>query len=141
MPTIGNRSVSDQQIIAGGVGGGLCVFKIDSAAAQTASNDTNGNATQWIYQVTEQIKNGTGYGSWTAKTDGYTGNGYNFLEDGNTGTGRQQNGVDHDSADYPAGFSMQALQTNSMHPGIIIQVDDDTREAWLMPYNGEDGTC
>jgi len=138
-----SRPIPQQQIIPTGV----YFFRIDSAAAQSASNDDGGNPTQWIYQVTQMYKSGTGYTQWTAMTGGYSGNGYNFLEDANDGSGRQQNGVDHDTGTMyqdSTSFAMQPLQTNSIHPGVFLFAPSGSTpvvEVWLMPYSGEDGEC
>jgi hypothetical protein len=67
--------------------------------------------------------------------------GYNFLEDANTGVGRQQNGINHDG-DYPPNFQMYPLQDDSIHPGVfLVEQANGNVEVWLMPYSAEDGTC
>ena len=117
------------------------VFKITDSDA-TGVVDADGNSVQWTYDVSEATKGAKGYGKWTLRDGGFTGLGYNFLEDGNDGTGRQQTGIDHNSADYrAANWQMQRLQTISFHPGILVRNTDSDLECWLMPYSGEDGTC
>lgn len=129
------------------------VFQITSSTAYTELDDegnpqgvedSNGNPVAWTYQVQEQGgKTDVGYGGkWRTLEGGYSGTGRNFLEDANTGNGRQQNGVDHDGNDYPANWKMQPLQTNSYHPGIVVEIPEvGDRECWLFPFSGEDGTC
>jgi hypothetical protein len=138
------KPVTVQQIIPRGIRN----FKITASTA-TGINDADGNPVQWTYTVSEVYKSGLGYGNWTVRPIGesfteYT-NSYNFLEDANDGTGVQQNGVDHDSTHYPTNFQMMPLQTNSIHPGVVVNAHDadgnTVYEIWLMPFNGEDGAC
>ena len=122
-------------------------FVIGSAAAVAASNDDNGNPTQWVYQVTQLFKAGLGYTQWTeeAAGDGYAGDGYNFIEDNNDGSGAQGNGVDHDGDDYPSGFKMSACPTGTVVPGVLVPAPGaggiTTLECWFAYENGEDGDC
>ena len=126
---------------------GLRFFSIDGATPVDATNDKQGNPTQWIYDVTEQYKTGTGYGAWATKPNGFTGDlvGYNFLENGNTGVGRQQNGVDHDGVLYASTSTFKLQPLSGIHPGMIVLAPDGgggiVEEVWLMPYSGEDGEC
>ena len=116
-------------------------FGIDSSSA-TATVDANGNAVKWTYTVTEKYKATAGYGGWSTKTGGYTGTAYNSAEEGNDGSGRQMNGVDHDGTDYPATVQMYPLQNGAVIPGVLIYTATGTAEVWLMPFGlGEDGTC
>jgi len=139
---------------AGGTGHGKAFRfgKIISATAGTIV-DANTNPVQWTYELHEVYKTARGYTTsaaavWTVLPEGagFRGTAYNFGEDGNAGTGRQMNGIDHDGADYPAGFKMQALQVNAIVPFTVILAGDGsgsfTQEAWIFPVpNGEDGTC
>jgi len=126
-------------------GGGspqLRLFRVLGATAVAASNDANDNPTRWLYTAAEAEKTAAGYGGWSLVAGAPTVAAYNLLEDGNTGTGRQRNGVDHDGADYPAGFAMRPIQTGSILPGLLVYpADGGVVEAWLMPVpNGEDGS-
>jgi hypothetical protein len=114
------------------------------AATATSLEDANSNPVRWTYEIEEITKTASGYDGWTAIGKGYTSNlAYNFAEMGNAATGRQMNGVDHDGADYPAGFAMQPVQVNAIVMFIYVPVAADLVEAWFWPpgYNGEDGTC
>jgi hypothetical protein len=120
-------------------------FEITDATAIDASNDQWDNPTQWTYAVKEVVKTAVGYDGWNDKTDGWTGDGFNFAEIGNTGTGRQGNGVDHDGTDYIEWWNMEAVGTGLILPGVILNVvvdNTNTQEGWFWPFpNGEDGTC
>lgn len=131
---------------AGGGGGGdssgsmLPVFRIDSSTP-TGINDARGNPVQWTYAVTQVIKRLNGYGNnvWDEMPGGYIGDAHNFCENGNTGVGRQDNGVDHDGADYPDGFAMIPIQ--GVVPGRFIVSAEGITEAWFDRVNSEDGLC
>lgn len=65
----------------------------------------------------------------------------NLVEAFNDGTGVQAPGVDIDGDDYPAGFSLQAIQGN---PVVIMYPwsDDDGYIRYLFSLaNAHDGTC
>lgn len=121
-------------------------FKVTAAAPVAASNDTNGNPTQWIYTASEAYKSDVGYAAWTVKAaeDGFTGNCYNFSENTNDGTGVQGNGIDHDGSGYPSTFSMQPIPIPQFVPGYLVSAPDGAGialEAWVNWVNGEDGEC
>jgi len=125
-------------------------FRIVSAA-DTGVNDAQGNPVQWTYQVVEVFKQQTGYtttgtAKWITLPNGFSGTAYNYAEDGNDGTGRQMNGVDHDGTLYSTTtFKMQALQVDSVWPGVLQYVIGPagaiTLEPWLLGYSLEDGEC
>jgi len=127
--------------------GSVIRWGIIQSAEATGVNDANANPVQWIYTIHESTKNGTGYGAWETLPagNGYRGNAYNPMEDQNTGLVKQGNGVDHDGADYPAGFEMQPLQSVFPYPFVLMPAFDGERfidEAWILAIpNGEDGTC
>lgn len=115
-------------------------FRVDASVA-TATVDANGNPVRWTYTVSEMYKATAGYGGWSVLSDGYTGAAYNFNEEGNDGTGRQMNGVDHDGADYPSTVSMQPIQDNAILPGVMVFAASGAVEVWLWSQSNEDGTC
>lgn len=139
---------------AGGTGHGKPIHyvKIISATA-TGINDANTNPVQWTYEAHEVYKTAAGYSTttvsaWTVLPEGagFRGTAYNMAEDGNTGTGEQGNMIDHDGADYPAGFEMKPLIVDRVYPCLFILAPDGsgnyTQEAWIFTVpNGEDGTC
>lgn len=126
------------------------VFGVLGSTA-TGVNDANDNPVQWTYSLVEIVKTAIGYGGWSVKPGGFsTSEGYNSMENTNTGVGRQGTGIDHDGDNYPTTYQMQPLQTNSIWSGVIIAFDRywDTidnseliREGWVFGVNAEDGTC
>jgi len=118
-------------------------IRITASDAVTASNDTNGNPTQWIYTANEVSLENSGYGGWQTTTNGWTGQAYSFAEDGNDGSGVQMNGIDHDGSDYPSTFDMTPVQIGRVVQALLFTPQDTkVAEAWFDPGgNGEDGTC
>lgn len=116
----------------------------------TGVRDTRGNCVAWEYGVSEIEKAGRGYGTWRPiVAEVARARAYNCLEDGNTGIGRQANGVDHDGRDYPDGFAMQPCPVGAIVQGVRVDAPtgsaDATRqtlpEVWFMYPNAEDGVC
>ena len=138
-------TVHNRQIISA-----LRYFKITRADNDTSVEDANGMPVRWTYTVYEVVKTGRGYSAWTQKSDGgeYAGDGFNFAEDQNTGTGIQGNGVDHDGSNYKTTFNMSPLSIGHIYPGVVISAPFSFNsknmielEAWVWGMNGEDGTC
>lgn len=119
------------------------------AATATGVNDAQTNPVQWTYTVAEVAKVKTGYqtSAWAAITGGFAGTAYHLGEYGNTGTGRQMNGTNHDGTLYAdTTFKMQPLQVNAVVPFVFItavQSNVPTIEAWIISGigNAEDGEC
>ena len=157
----GSRVVPFQQMVPS-----VRWFRVDVANTTDVdgtalAQDTNNNAVQWRYDVTEMTKTAPGYGGWTAKpaneglvTHTETVNSvtvtvnaaYNIYEDQNDGTGIQPaTGVDHDGADFLSTMDMTPLQVDATYPGFVVAVANVTvgtdYEIWLLGPNGEDGTC
>jgi hypothetical protein len=143
--SIGERTIRIISELPGGkdadtVPVALRYWKITSSNS-TGVEDSNSNPVQWTYAVTEVRKLTVGYGGWSVKDEDVSYTGYNFLEDANTGVGRQQNGINHDG-DYPPNYQMYPLQDDSIHPGVfLVEQSNGDIEVWLMPYSAEDGTC
>ena len=135
-------------------------FKINS------SSDYDSTAiNRWKYDLTQQYKADRGYdssvagetASWFDLPNGYTGIGFNYIENMNDGAGVEGHGVDVDGADYPAGFSVMPIPAGALVPGWFVTVDrtfketkaggeevtviDPTTEVWFLGYNTDDGTC
>ena len=116
--------------------------------------DTNGNPTQWTYNVSEVRKLRPGYGGWASKsvtTGFHTTRAYALYEDTNgvSGTGVQPStGINHDS-NYPTGFKMIPLQLGQVYPGFLVHsgvganpvADPQAIEVWLIGPEGEQGPC
>lgn len=128
-----------------GGGGGLMFvgYCRITAIAPTGVVDARGNDVQWEYQV-EQIKKGAaGYGDakWVLVDGGYVGTARNMCENGNTGVGVQNNGVDFDAADFPEGFMMITLQDTAPLPLYLMNDENGNVEAWIDRCNAVDGLC
>ncbi len=113
----------------------------DFWAEITGATDLGNN--RWSYSFKQKYKNGAGYGAWADWDGGVTGTAYNSIEDMNSGSGVQGNGVDVanlDTADYT--FTLQPAPT-----GLIVRMawvwdySNETWEYWFAYENGVDGTC
>jgi len=101
---------------------------------------TSLGSNRWSYTFANVTKGGSvGYGgTWT---NGSTaGTAYNSIEQINNGAGIEGNGVDVDGTDFPSGFSIQPVPTNSI-VRIFETANGGTTEYWFSYENGIDGTC
>lgn len=113
--------------------------KLDDSTIKISESITTNNGDTTGVSLTE-IRRYSGHESWGRADDSLQIVAYNHYEDGNDGSGRQLNGIDHDGSDYPAGFKMQPIQN-----GLVVRADiftiGGTPEAWFSEPNAEDGTC
>jgi hypothetical protein len=122
-----------------------------SDVIETTTLDQDENPVKWTYKAKRAKKTALGYGGWVLDdTDETEYNAYNSLENGNSGSGRQQNGINHDSTLYNlmnGNWKMEPLVRDTYHPGIFVKFPTPsnpsatTTEVWFMPYQGEDGVC
>jgi hypothetical protein len=110
----------------------------DGETTATGINDSKDNPVQWTYKVKRALKGAAGYGGWLQLGPLVTAR--NRKEEGNTGVGRQMNGVDHDSFVYQDNdLAMQPIRglvkirTEYNHNG--------APEHWFSEPNTEDGEC
>lgn len=117
---------------------GFCQIE---SQTDTGIVDARGNPVQWLYSITQVQKGGPGYGdaAWDDVVNGYVGNARNMCENGNTGIGVQDNGVNFDAADFPDGFEMIPLRGTL--PFFLMTNEDGSTEAWLDRCNAVDGPC
>ena len=108
--------------------------------ARISASSDQGND-RYSYSFDEVEKTGFGYGNWTTRSDGRTGTAYNLIEDMNTASGVQGNGVDRDNlgtSDYT--FTIQPAPSD-----VLVEIREveysDTTEYWFQYENGVDGTC
>lgn len=108
----------------------------------TASSADGTN--RWSYTFSEVEKTAAGYAGWAVRDGGWSGTARNTLENMNSGTGVQGNGVDVDGADWPADFDIEACPTNAIvriHRETFMASETATEEFWFQYANGVDGTC
>jgi hypothetical protein len=132
-------------------------FRINGSTGVETKKDKNDNFVQWTYKVSlADLKTAPGYDGWTVSSETVY-DGYNWMERANTGLNetriqdntqsqRQGNAVNHASVDYPATWQMHPLQDNTDHPGVFktfldIATQLSVTEVWLLPFQGEDGSC
>jgi len=108
-----------------------------------ASDGTN----RWKYAWQEAQLTEDGYGNWQAKTNGRSGTtgtnpARNTLENMNSGTGTQGNGVDAanlDTADYT--FTIQPCPNGAIVWIRPVRAADGAMTYWFQYANGVDGGC
>lgn len=109
----------------------------------TDSLEIDGENNRWQYGWIEQRRTATG---WEDLPDGRTGTtdtrfALNMTEANNGATGIMGNSIDHDGADYPAGFSLQPVRGSPV-VRMYVSTDVDGNVAYDFEYvNAEDGTC
>jgi hypothetical protein len=108
--------------------------------AISAATPMGGEVNRWTYTIDEVIRT-SGY-AWISPTEPRgTTYAMNSIETPNTGAGVEGNGVDHGSADYPAGFSMQPAAVGAV-VWVRIEMDPDGLEQYTFEYaNAETGPC
>ena len=134
-------------------------MQITSKSAVSASNDSDGNPTQWKYegQVLQPSSSKYGYEGWIPAVftdengDAVTNivDIFNFREINNDGTGIQGNGINHDGTAYPTNVKMIDLLVDEIYPALKVtktKIDKSGEEEriyeyWVNSPNGEDGTC
>ena len=100
---------------------------------------------RWTYAFVEVAKTVAGYGGWTTLTGGRTGTAYNTIEDMNSASGVQGNGVDRahlDTAAYT--FAIQPCPEGNVvwMRTIRFKVGEEAKvEYWFSYENGVDGEC
>ena len=111
---------------------------------------TSSGSNRWLYAWSEAEKTAAGYAGWTIKTGGRSGTtstlpAYNFVEDMNSGSGVQGNGVNLanlDTADFtfaiqPAPDGLMAI----MHEIKFSIGESNFTEYWFGYESGVDGSC
>jgi hypothetical protein len=126
-------------LIAPTGGGGESGFRARIGAATPAGDN------QWTYAFVEVEKTAAGYGGWTTLSGGRTGSARNTIEDMNSDTGVQGNGVDVANLDTDAfTFEIQPCPAGNVvwMRTVRFMVDDEpTTEYWFDYENGVDGEC
>ncbi len=108
----------------------------DSALISGADN-------RYQYAWTEQQRTATGFQDLDGGRSGTTETGFaiNSVEFSNAATGVMGNSVDHDAADYPPGFSLQAVRGSPV-VRMTPEYDSDKNICYTFAYeNAEDGPC
>lgn len=106
---------------------------------------------RWDYQFAEVIKNGPGYDGWALRTNGRTGDAFNYIELPNSDSGVQGNGIDLET--LPEGFEVKPAYP-SLPNGVVVDMEmvrwamvdgnnvvDSGLEYWFYGYNPVDGEC
>ena len=95
---------------------------------------------RWSYQIEQVVKASEGYAELSSFPGGIRGVAYNMLENGNTGSGVEGNGVDVD--DLPAGFSLGPIPSGDW-PLLAYawSVASGRPELWLRYPNPVVGEC
>ena len=130
--------------------------RIESSIFPGKITGTTGVATnQWTYNITEQRKTAQGYGGWSDLNGGRVVVARNTIENMNTGSGIEGNGVDHDGSAFtstnfqmmpaPAGVIVFVHQIN-FTPSDAPPLPTDPplspeSEYWFEYENADDGTC
>ena len=118
----------------------------DSFWGQITGSTAGAIADQWTYTFSEVEKTTAGYGGWTAKSGGRTGDCYNSIEDMNTGVGGhvEGNGVDIANLD-PLGLGSPGWAIMPCTTGNVVKITTvtvgETTEYWFSYENGVDGGC
>jgi hypothetical protein len=111
------------------------VFRWGKITAADTTEDDN----IFLYTWTEQRRTTAG---WDDMTEGLTGKeALNSIEEMNSVTGEQGNGVDISLADYPTGFSVKPAPV-----GVIVLITEDYNDDGAPVYsfsyeNSVDGPC
>jgi len=100
---------------------------------------------RWSYDFEGVVKSIGGYGGWTADPSlpSGTGSAYNTVEDMNSGSGTQGNGVDLANLDTPE----YTFQVQPCPAGVVVWMrpvrfgSPETVEYWFTYENGVDGGC
>lgn len=93
---------------------------------------------KWLYSAVRQIKTGAGYNGWS--DNGAPFELRNTLEENNTGSGVEGNGVNVDT--LPDGFSLRPLAIGAVVPYWTVVVDITMElEYWCAVVNAVDGEC
>ena len=106
-----------------------------------------GGTNSWTYSWKLVEKTVAGYGGWTDVSPAVTGSNdaYNTIEDINTGSGTQGNGVDADNLVVVDEFTfeMQACPTGNIvrMRKVVVPTDPEVTEYWFSHENGVDGVC
>ena len=110
--------------------------RIDSSTATATAN-------QWTYAFTEVTKTVAGYREWITKPGGITGNtSYNSIEDINSATGVQGNGVDLDElAAVSASMELRPCPADTIVRMYGIILASGVIEHWFSYENGVGGIC
>ena len=109
----------------------------------TGSAALSGTDNRYKYAWTEQARTATGWTTPTGSRSGTTSDGYalNSVEANNDATGAQGNSIDIDGADFPAGFTLQAVRGDPV-VRMWQETADDGSVAFSFEYtNSVDGTC
>jgi hypothetical protein len=118
---------------SGGPGGGSATQRFARIAAATPLGSNT-----WQYAAVRQIKTGASYGGWT--DDGPTFDLRNTMEENNTGSGIEGNGVNVGT--LPAGFSLRPLAIDTVVPYWTVTVNfTGETEYWCSVVNAVDGEC
>lgn len=124
------------------------------SSTATSVVDANANPVQWTYEIERVAKvkagatSASNTGVWQSFGANYTYSpAYRLIEDGNTGTGRQKYGIDHDG-ELVDGVdqAMQPLQDGTIVTFIFVPVTTAAGELSVEPWitgtwASIDGTC
>jgi len=99
---------------------------------------TPAGTNKWLYTAVRQDKAEPSYGGWT--DDGPTFDLRNTMEENNTGSGIEGNGVNVGT--LPAGFSLRPLAIDAVVPYWTVTVNfTGETEYWCSVVNAVDGEC
>jgi len=94
---------------------------------------------RWRYKYEEVHKSKPSFAGW-ATFGGFIGRGYNILEDGNSDSGIQGNGIDVDT--LPDGFTIRPVPTGVIVLMSLVTVaENDAPEGQFQYSNAVDGEC
>jgi len=131
-------------------GDGVCIAVSKSSTrgfwALVGANTSDG-ANRWKYAWQEAELSADGYGNWQAKANGRSGTtttnpARNTLENMNSDTGTQGNGVDADNLDTTNyTFTIQPCPNGAVVWMRPLRATDGTMTYWFQYANGVDGGC
>ena len=123
----------------------FCITETVSATAVGSTRSfarisaiTPAGSNKWQYAAVRQIKTGAGYGGWS--DNGAPFELRNTMEENNTGSGIEGNGVNVGT--LPDGFSLRPLAIDAVVPYWTVKVDfTGETEYWCSVVNAVDGEC
>lgn len=121
---------------SGRLGGGSREFWAEIGDATDKADN------QWWYDWMEVRRTSTGFEAFDGARDSDTcEQAINSVEENNGSSGIQGNGIDHDGADYPAGFELQPIRGNPVRRMYVDYLADGSAVYTFEASNAEDGTC
>lgn len=106
--------------------------------ARVSGSSQDGSNKRWIYTFVELSQSAAGYGNFTDKTGGRTGDAYNVIEAFNGSSGTFGNGVS--SANFTGSITIKPVPTGTR---IMLRqtVLTGGNTFWFSYANGVDGAC